>query len=344
MQTRKWWRFILLVGLIPLVTACEAGETQTPSPQSPDEVAVSQPTRTVKPIVSFTPRFTATPLPSSTPAPSHTPAPTSTLEPPTETPRPSPTPTATASGVIRSSQNVNLRDGPGSDQPVVTAVSPGTEVGVLRIKADANGADWYEVTFTDDEGNVQRLWVFGTLLVTNYDEVVSATVEAVEVADADATIADGDAPANAPDGTPSPTRTPGPTPVPESVNILAYCEQKNVRPPSPTTNDSVYIEWSWYVAREELMQQHLDNAKYEVSLDGEPLEGWNQYATEMRRESGTWIVYWYYPVGSLEAGEHQVEFRLTWDEAITDGYEDFGPGTPNEVDEGSCTFTVQEPA
>lgn len=61
MQTRKWWRLILLACLIPLVAACEAGETQTPSPQSPGEVALSQPTRTVKPIVSFTPRFTATP-------------------------------------------------------------------------------------------------------------------------------------------------------------------------------------------------------------------------------------------------------------------------------------------
>ncbi len=341
MQTRKWWRLILLACLIPLVAACEAGETQTPSPQSPGEVALSQPTRTVKPIVSFTPRFTATPLPSNTPVPSHTPTPTNTLEPPTETPRPSPTPTATAFGVIRSSQNVNLRDGPGSDQPVVTAISPGTEVGVLRTKADASGADWYEITLVDDEGNMQRLWVFGALLDTNYNEVVSATLEAVEVAGAESS---GGTPADVPDATPTPTRTPGPTPVPESVNILAYCEQKRVRPPSPTTNDSVYIEWSWYVAREELMQQHLDNANYEVMLDGEPLEGWNQYATEMRRESGTWIVYWYYPVGSLEAGEHRVDFRLTWDEAITDGYKDFGPGTANEVDEGGCTFTVREAA
>src|SRR5690606_33530066 len=113
-----------------------------------------------------------------------------------------------------------------------------------------------------------------------------------------------------------------------------YCRQKNVRPASPTTNDNVYIEWSWYVARQELMDQHLENGTYEVRLDGELLDDWEQYATEMKLEQGVWIIYWFYPVGKLDAGEHNVEFSVTWDEAITDGYEQFGPGTPNEIDQG----------
>jgi hypothetical protein len=91
------------------------------------------------------------------------------------------------------------------------------------------------------------------------------------------------------------------------------------------------------------MDPHLKNANYEVRLDGELLANWTQYATEMRTEAGVWIVYWYYPVGRLTAGEHEIDFKLTWDEEIFDGYKRFGPGTPNETDEGRCAFTVIEP-
>jgi hypothetical protein len=336
MQMRPWWTLLLLVCLILLVTACESNETQTPSPQAQGDVALNQPTRTVKPIVSFTPRFTATPLPSTTPFPSQTPQATATLAPPTATLSPTPSPTATASGIIQSNQSVNLRDGPGADQPVVTAVAPGTEVGVLRTKTDDSGRTWYEIAIEDDDGNVQRLWVRGDLIDTNFDDIVAGQT-AAEVEDTT------DEPDNRTPPTPTgPTRTPGATPVADAVKILAYCEQKVVRPPTPTTNDEVYIEWSWYVASEDLMQQHLDNARYEVSLDGKPLLDWDQYASNTRREQGRWIVYWYYPVGRLEAGEHTVTYHLSWDEAITDGYDDFGPGTSTTTNDGTCTFTVNE--
>ncbi len=336
MQKRPCWTLLLLVCLALLVSACQSEETQTPSPQAQGDVALNQPTRTVKPIVSFTPRFTATPLPSTTPFPSNTPRATETLAPPTTTPTLTPSPTPTASGVIRSNQSVNLRDGPGSDQPVVTAVAPGLEVGVLRAKTDDSGATWYEVAVEDDDGNMQRLWVRGDLIDTNYEDIVAGQAVA-ETADA------SQEPENDTPATPSgPTHTPGATPVPGAVNILAYCHQKAVRPPSPTTDDDVYVEWSWYVAREDLMQQHLDNARYEVSLDGQPLLDWDQYATTTRREQGRWIVYWYYPIGHLEAGEHTITYHLSWEEAITDGYDDFGPGTATTTNDGDCTFTVTD--
>ncbi|WP_119072445.1 SH3 domain-containing protein [Aggregatilinea lenta] len=338
MQKRPWWTLLLLICLIVLVTACESDETQTPSPQAQSDAALNQPTRTVKPIVSFTPRFTATPLPSTTPFPSSTPRATETLAPPTPTLSPTPSPTPTASGIIRSNQSVNLRDGPGSDQPVVTAVAPGTDVAVLRSKEDDSGATWYEVAVEDDDGNEQRLWVHGSLIDTNYDEIVSGEAFAAEVSDTQVA-EDDDTTPSTPSG---PTRTPGATPVPGAVNVLAYCTQKAVRPPTPTTNDDVVIEWSWYVANEDLMQQHLDNANYEVTLDDKPLLDWDQYATEIRREAGRWIVYWYYPVGHLEAGEHTITYHLTWNEAITDGYGDFGPGTGTTANDGSCMFTVTE--
>lgn len=317
-----WSLVLLLAVLIPALAACDEMAEQTPSggnAQSQENAGV--PTRTLGPIVSFTPRFTATAIPSATFTPSLTPEPTLTPVPPTATPTETPTPTPTVAGRIRSTENVNLREGPGSDYAIVVSVPPGTELGVLGIQTDERGREWYKVAYTDEDGETRNLWIFAALVETGFKDIVGLVTPIPE---------------------PGATPRPDPTQSPQRVQILAYCQQKGVRPPSPTTTDEVFIEWSWYVARAELMEQHLENANYEVRLDGRLLEDWEQYATDIARESGVWIVYWYYPVGRLSPGSHTVEFRLTWDARITDGYASFGPGTANEVDSGRCTFTVRE--
>lgn len=333
MCKRSHWSFGLLASIVFVLflAACDevATETPSPNPENDDGAVLTVPTRTLGPIVSFTPRFTATPIPSITFTPSHTPTLTQTSVPPTLTPTSSATPTPTVSGVIRSTENVNLREGPGTNYDIVLSAPPGTELGVLGMQTDTQDREWYKVAITDDDGTLQYVWVFATLIETDFADVVGQ----------DAT------PPPPPDTTSAPdtTATTTPTPEPNRVEILAYCEQKDVRPPSPSTTDNVYVEWSWFVARPEYMDEHLANANYEVRLDGELLDNWERYATEMALEEGVYIIYWYYPVGLLGAGEHTIEYLLTWDEAISDGYERFGPGTANEVNEGTCTFTVTEP-
>lgn len=328
----RWTITVLLICIIPLLAACEE-VVDSPTPSDADGAAVSSlPTRTVKPIVSFTPRFTATPLPSATPTASDTPVATDTPVPPTPTPTVTPSSTPTIGGVVRSTQNVNLREGPSLGAPIVVSVEPGTELMMLNVTTDARGTLWYEVLYVpEDDGDSQRLWIAARLVDTDAEAVrVRATAQAGGPV--------------AEDDTPSPASTfvenVPPTLVPGAVNVLAYCQQKNVQPPRITTDDYVYIEWSWYVSREEYMPPHLENANYTVELDGEPLTDWEQYASELRREAGRYYVYWYYPVGQLSEGEHTVSYQLTWDEAITDGYDDFGPDTANATNEGTCTFTV----
>ncbi|NLX08683.1 MAG: SH3 domain-containing protein [Chloroflexi bacterium] len=332
MHKRLRWFLLLAVCIIPVLSACEEISTATPSSIPPENAVAGQPTRTVKPIVSFTPRFTATPEPSITPTPSITPPPTETGAPPTLTPVPpslTPTPLPTASGVITAQSNVNLREGPGLGYQIAGFVRPGAELAVIGMQTDDSGFDWYKVEYEDENGELQRLWVRSNLVRTDYNpaQFSAAAPAPTEGNDSSAT---------------DPARTPGPTPAPDSINILAYCRQKSVIPRTPTTNDSVNVEWSWFVARPELMQDHLDNANYEVRLDGELLDNWETYATEMKQESGVWIVYWYYPVGQLDPGEHEIAFELTWDDAISDGYQQFGPGTAREVDSGNCVFNVTE--
>jgi uncharacterized protein YraI len=316
-------RFWLLIVLLIFLAACDQVETQTPSPSGAENDAIlSLPTRTLGPIVSFTPRFTATPIPSATLTPSDTPTPTLTPIPATATPTRTLTPTATVEGVIRSTENVNLRSGPSLDYPVVVSVPPGTPLGVLGIQTDAQNRTWYKVAY-DDDGEMRYLWIFSNLVETEFEQVVGL--------------------AATPPPPPNTTSAPHSTPEPNRVDILAYCAQKNVKPDTPTTSDNVYVEWSWFVSLPDYMDEHLKNAHYEVRLDGKLLENWQQYATDMRVESGVWIVYWYYPVGKLTAGLHRIDFKLTWDEAISDGYKQFGPGTPNETDQGNCPFNVVAP-
>lgn len=323
MTKRSRWSLWLLIGSILLLAACDEVSNEAPSPAgSENDAVLSVPTRTLGPIVSFTPRFTATPIPSITFTPSNTPTPTRTTIPPTQTTTPSPTPTATVSGVIRSTENVNLREGPSTEYDIVLSVPPGTELGVLGIQTDARNREWYKVALVSDEGEIQYYWVFATLVETEFQDVVGLRVT--------------------PPPPPETTYTPTATPEPNRVEVLAYCQQRNVRPPRPTTNDNVYVEWSWFVARADLMDEHLGNANYEVRLDGDLLENWERYATDIKLEDGVWIVYWYYPVGTLDAGDHEIDFRLTWDDPVNDGYQQFGPGTANEVDTGNCNFTVVE--
>ncbi len=329
----------LLVSTLMILAACDPVETEPTASTGPvsdvggSAAGVIEPTRTIKPILSFTPRFTATPLPSATFTPSITPEPTETPVPPTLTATLPVTPPPTVSGIVQSNQSrVNLRSAPGFNSDIVLSIPANSSLGEIGRQKDDQGLDWYKVVYVDEDGEEYRLWIRSNLVATDYDEIVRVqptnTVTPGSQVTTGATIV---------------TRTPGATPVPERVDILAYCRQKNVIPPSPTTNDTVYVEWSWFVAREEQMQQHLDNANYEVRLDGKLLENWASYGTELKRESGVYIIYWYYPVGKLSAGDHEITFRLTWDTAITDGYANFGPGTANEADTGNCLFTVREP-
>ena len=40
-------------------------------------------------------------------------------------------------------------------------------------------------------------------------------------------------------------------------------------------------------------------------------------------------------------GSYYIRFTLTWAKAITDGYEDFGPGTANERMDSGLQFEIQ---
>jgi hypothetical protein len=128
-------------------------------------------------------------------------------------------------------------------------------------------------------------------------------------------------------------------------DVLAYCDDKSygiAAPGNLAAGTSIDVYWSWYAKTEDLIGQHNDNASYEVSVDGTRLTDWREYASPVRLQSDNrYYQYWYVPYGPLTSGKHVISYRVTWKTAISDGYQQYGPGTPNIEETGSCTFTVK---
>ncbi len=304
---------------------------------------------------SITVEATATLPFTDTPTPSDTPVVTDTLPPqPTETatstatPTIAPTATEALNGAISSAQIVNVRTLPNTTSDIVVTLQPDAEIVILGADRNQLQQVWYLVQYEDEDGEIYEGYI-SAVLVDDRGQVVPTIVPTStptpEGFDPNATIA--------PFLSATPDEDEGFTP--EAIltpsrdlsqnNILAYCLQDGIRPPTPTDDETISIYWRWWVipTRPELMQDHLDNVEYEVLLDGKLLTEWENFSTEMFQDptnSNRWTVMWYVPVGKLDAGEHTVDFKVTWRAEITDGIDPFGPGTNTPEDTGNCTFTV----
>jgi hypothetical protein len=154
---------------------------------------------------------------------------------------------------------------------------------------------------------------------------------------------------------PAPTPVNSATPAPSSANtnnnatvsdgidVFALCNNPAFGVPAPSNlaaGSTIDIYWAWFMAASRYIEEHLAAVAYDVRINDEPLE-WRQFGLPVRQEGNSWVKYWYVPYGPLAAGDYIITFRTTWSEAISDGYEQFGPGTANPIEEGSCTFTVR---
>jgi hypothetical protein len=102
--------------------------------------------------------------------------------------------------------------------------------------------------------------------------------------------------------------------------------------------DQIVIFWSWFTATLEQMQQHLAAAQYSVTLNDAIFI--NVEVTEPQIINGDYWVFWIARVGNLVPGYYGVAYELTWSEPHFDGYDDYGPGTGNEILDARCDFQI----
>lgn len=136
----------------------------------------------------------------------------------------------------------------------------------------------------------------------------------------------------------------GPASTQSGADILAYCDDRSYGSPPPTNlaaGSTVDIFWSWFAQTREQLDDHRNAVIYDVRLDGERLANWRAGAQPVTVQDGLYYQYWYVPVGPLTSGPHVITYTVTWERAISDGFDQFGPGTANPRQTGTCTFTVR---
>lgn len=122
--------------------------------------------------------------------------------------------------------------------------------------------------------------------------------------------------------------------------IFAECNQFPIAEPGIIYDtDRVVIFWSWYAKTAEQLQQHIDNVNYEVQYFGSPFMQ-PVVRTPIQKRGADWFVFYYLDLGAARPDTYYIGYRATWNNPITDGYDDFGPGTGNEELVGNCDFTV----
>jgi uncharacterized protein YgiM (DUF1202 family) len=127
------------------------------------------------------------------------------------------------------------------------------------------------------------------------------------------------------------------------VDVSALCDDPSEEsaPTNLAAGSTIDISWYWYAQTIEQVQDHLNAVNYEVRLDGNLIANWRAYTGEIEQRGNLYYVFWYARSQPLDAGEHQITYRVSWSQLISDGFDQFGPGTRNPVQTGSCTFTVR---
>ena len=123
--------------------------------------------------------------------------------------------------------------------------------------------------------------------------------------------------------------------------IFAECDQYPAGAPGTLYNDdNIVIFWSWFAKTPQEVQDHIDQALYDVKFQTAPLIP-VQVSPIQKLGSNYWVFYTV-PVGNLSPGKYGVNFKLRWANQITDGYEKFGPGTVNDLYQSTCTFEIKD--
>ena len=128
------------------------------------------------------------------------------------------------------------------------------------------------------------------------------------------------------------------------VNVFAFCNDSSfgIRAPADLTPGStIKIYWAWFATTEAFVRDHMASATHELRVNGELIRAVNQYRGNPKPSGNQYVVYWYVPYGPLAAGDYTITYRVTWRNAIEDGYGAYGPGAATEFEEESCNFTVR---
>ena len=107
--------------------------------------------------------------------------------------------------------------------------------------------------------------------------------------------------------------------------------------------DELKLFWSWYAKTPEQVQDHVNSARYDLRVDTQPIPEFQTGEIKQLPGSGDWWVFYTVSLGDhWRPGGYIIGYAVTWANAITDGYQDFGPGTEIERLQSGCDFAIQK--
>ena len=106
--------------------------------------------------------------------------------------------------------------------------------------------------------------------------------------------------------------------------------------------DPITIFWSWYARTPQQIQDHITNAQYTATLNGQPLPEPALSPIKQVSNSRDWWVFYTVNLGDKwQPGGYNIHLAVSWANPVYDGYEDFGPDTKNVRLDSGCYFAIQ---
>ena len=140
---------------------------------------------------------------------------------------------------------------------------------------------------------------------------------------------------------PSPVVPPGRTADPGL--IFAECADVDGADPGILYDtDEIRVFWSWYAQTAEQVQDHINTAQYSATLNSLSIPAEISEIKQIPGSLDWWVFYTANFGGKWEPGVYDIGFAVGWSQAISDGYEEFGPGTANERLGSRCRFRIQQ--
>jgi hypothetical protein len=127
---------------------------------------------------------------------------------------------------------------------------------------------------------------------------------------------------------------------------LIFAQCADVPAANPGTlfdTDELIVFWSWYAKTAEQVESHIANSSYVITLNGQPFPDVNVSPIQKIPNDPNWWVFYTVNLGDKwRPGTYGINYNLQWVNTITDGYDDFGPGTANDYFDSGCGFVIEE--
>lgn len=124
--------------------------------------------------------------------------------------------------------------------------------------------------------------------------------------------------------------------------IFAECDNSaNTDPGLIYDTDTLTVFWSWFAKTAAQVRDHIANAEYSITLNGQPFPVVNTSPVVQREDGNFWVFYTVNLGDKWRPGDYGIQFKLNWKQQISDGFDTFGPDTAIPFIESSCTFRVR---